>query len=91
MVVDLVRQGVEVPVGELFVGLLDNDLRAALLPVDLDVYGALFTSATGWYGEEPYRVVQLTWPDRSGWLPWESGFGARVSRAQPVIGAVPGA
>ena len=29
----------------MFVGLLDNDLPAALLPVDLELYGSLFPSA----------------------------------------------
>jgi hypothetical protein len=32
--------------------------------------------------------VQLVWPDRAGWLPWESGFDERVSPAQPVIGSL---
>ena len=39
---------------------------------------------------EPFAVVQLLWPDRNGWLPYESGFDPRVVPAQPVIGAVPG-
>jgi hypothetical protein len=29
--------------------------------------------------------VQLLWPDRNGFLPYEAGFDARVSYAQPVI------
>ncbi len=86
LVVDLVRDGVEIPLGVVFTGLLDNDLRSALLPVDLMHYGGLFTTAAAWHGAEGFRMTQLVWPDRSGWLPWESGFDARVSRAQPVIG-----
>ena len=34
--------------------------------------------------------MQLAWPDRNGWLPWESGFEHRLLFAQPVVGAVPG-
>ncbi|MFM7536743.1 MAG: DUF4262 domain-containing protein [Acidimicrobiales bacterium] len=87
LVVDVLRQEVEMPVGELFTGLLDHDLRAVLLPIDLDRYGGLFASAAGWYGEVGFRVVQFVWPDRNGWLPWESGFDRQVLGAQPVIGA----
>ena len=72
----------------LFLGLFDNDLRSALLPVDLDVWSDLFGSARAWHGPEPFAVVQLVWPDRNGWMPWESGFDQRIAHAQPVIGAL---
>jgi hypothetical protein len=84
--VDFLRGGSDLPVGPLFTGLLDNGLRSALLPVDVDDYGELFEAATAWYGTERYRVVQLAWPDRSGWLPWEGQFDHRLLMAQPVIG-----
>jgi len=84
----LLRGGTEIPVGPLFQGLLDNDLRSALLPVDMEEYGELFVAATDWYEGAPYRVAQLAWPDRNGWLPWESGFDHRLLMAQPVIGAL---
>jgi hypothetical protein len=90
LVVDVLRGGTDAPIGALFVGLLDNDLRSALLPVDLDECGDLFATATAWYGGASYRVVQLAWPDRNGWLPWEPGFDHRLLLAQPVIGALDG-
>jgi hypothetical protein len=90
LVVDVLRQEVEMPVGELFTGLLDHDLRAVLLPVDLERYGGLFTTAASWYGGIEFRVVQFVWPDRNGWMPWESGFDRQVLGAQPVIGDGPG-
>jgi hypothetical protein len=89
LVVDLLRGGTEIPIGSLFTGLLDNDLRAALLAVDLDEHGDLFPTAAHWYRGAPFRVVQLAWPDRNGWLPWESGFDARLRLAEPVIGETP--
>jgi hypothetical protein len=88
LVVDLLRSGTVIPIGSLFTGLLDNDLRSALLPVDLDEYETLFAVATDWYGGADYRMVQLAWPDRNGWLPWEAGFDHRLLLAQPVIGAL---
>ena len=89
LVVDLLVGGTEIPIGSLFTGLLDNDLRSALLAVDLDEHGDLFATATHWYAGEPYRVVQLAWPDRNGWMPWESGFDERLRYAEPLIGDVP--
>ena len=61
---------------------------AALLPVDLDVHAHLFTSAEAFYGAVPFRIVQLTWPDKNGWMPWESGFEQRLTLAQPVVGSL---
>src|SRR6478672_3536784 len=56
--------------------------------------GALFTGlfavADDWYEGEDYRLAQLAWPDRNGWLPWESGFDHRLLLAQPVVGGVEG-
>ena len=65
-------------------------LRLALLPVDLEECGDLFRGARDWYGSDEFRVVQLAWPDRSGWMPWEAGFDHRLLLAQPVVGALEG-
>jgi hypothetical protein len=90
LVVDVLRSGVEIPIDAVFAGLLDNDLRAALLTVDVETVGDLFATATAWYRGAPFRVVQLAWPDRKGWLPWEPGFDHRLLLAQPVIGSLDG-
>jgi hypothetical protein len=90
LVVDLLRGGTDIPIGALFTGLFDNELRAALLPVDREECGDLFAVADDWYSEDDYRLAQLAWPDRNGWLPWESGFDHRLLLAQPVIGAADG-
>ena len=39
-------------------------------------------------GDVPVRgaLVQLLWPDRNGFLPYEIGFDQRMRFAQPVIG-----
>ncbi len=86
LVADLLASGTEPPVSALFVGLLDGDLRAALLPVDVAEHRELFGTASDWFRGRSFRVVQFVWPDRSGWLPWESGFDERLRFAQPVIG-----
>jgi hypothetical protein len=88
LVVEFLAGGTQLPVGPLFVGLLDNGLRSALLPVDPDDFGDLFEEARVWHGGSEFRVVQLIWPDRNGWMPWESGFDHRLLLAQPVIGSL---
>jgi Domain of unknown function (DUF4262) len=88
VVVELVREGATVPIGPVFTGLLDNELRSALLPVDVDEHLDLFESASAWHRRTSYRMVQLAWPDRNGWLPWESGFDRRLLFAQPVVGSI---
>jgi hypothetical protein len=45
LVVDLLRDGVEIPVGAVFVGLLDGEQRSALLPVDLGMWSGWFDTA----------------------------------------------
>jgi hypothetical protein len=89
LLVGLVADGVEIPLGVIFTGLLDNDLRCALLPIELDDHVDLFAEAVTWHGGSEFRMLQLAWPDRNGWLPWESGFEHRLLFAQPVVGAVP--
>jgi hypothetical protein len=88
LVADLLAGGTEIPVGPVFVGLLDGEQRCALLPVEVSECAELFESATDWYRGGAYRVAQLTWPDRNGWLPWEAGFDHRLVNAQPVIGSL---
>ena len=88
LVADLRRGGTEIPLGVEVVGLLDNELRARFVPVDLGQWGALFEVAASWYRGDDFEVVQLIYPDRNGFLPYEPGFDQRMRFAQPVIGDV---
>ena len=87
LVADACRGGTEIPLGVELVGLLDNELRCRFAPVDLDEWAPLFTTAAAWYGGEPFSIVQLLYPDRNGFLPYEAGFDQRMRFAQPVIGS----
>jgi hypothetical protein len=89
LVVALLRDGVRPPIGELFLGLLDGEQRCALLPVDLDEHLDLFETAAAWHRRTSFEVVQLVWPDRNGFLPFEPGFDQRLRFAQPMIGSMP--
>lgn len=88
LLADLLRGGTDVPLGVELTGLFDNDLRCVFAPVDLDLWGPLFSTAVAWYRGAPFQVVQLLWPDRNGFLPIEPGFDRRLMLAQPVIGTL---
>jgi hypothetical protein len=90
LLVEFLADGADVPVGAVFQGLFDNGLRSALLPVDVAEHLDLFGSLVDWHGGAEFEVVQLTWPDRNGWLPWEGGFERRLLFAQPVVGTTDG-
>lgn len=88
LVVDACRGGTEIPFGIELLGLLDNDLRCLFAPVDTVEYGAFFTTAQSWYRGEPFDLVQLVYPDRNGFMPYEHGFDQRLRFAQPLVGVV---
>lgn len=81
----LLRDGVALPVGEQFLGLLDGEQRSALLPVDIERHRDRFDALHDWYGRTDVEIVQLVWPDRSGFLPDEVGFDQRLRFAQPLL------
>ena len=86
LVVDLLRDGIKPPVGAVFTGLLDGEQRCAFLPIDVREHVDLFASAADWHRRTSFSVVQLIWPDRNGFLPFETGFDPRLRLAQPVMG-----
>ena len=88
LVVDACRGGTEIPLDAELVGLLDNELRCRFAPIELHEWGPLFATATSWYRGGPFELVQLVYPDRNGFLPYEAGYDQRMRLAQPVIGTV---
>jgi hypothetical protein len=88
LVAELCRSGTQVPLDAELIGVLDNELRCRFAPVDLGVWGELFATAETWYRAEPFEIVQLLYPDRNGFLPYEPGFEQRLRYAQPVIGTL---
>lgn len=78
--------GGELPIGA-FIGLLDNDLPAAVLPIEMPEHAPLFEGAREYYARDDFRIRQFIWPDRAGKLPWDEGYDDRLRLAQPVIAA----
>ncbi len=85
LVADLLRGGTEIPVGVELAGIFDGELRARFARLEPDQVEAWLPSSVTWRGA-PSDAVQLLWPDRNGFLPYEAGFEQRLRRAQPVIG-----
>ena len=46
------------------------------------------STAVAWYRGELPDVVQLLYPDRNGFMPYETGFDQRMRLAQPVVGTL---
>jgi len=88
LVAELRRGGTELPLDVELVGLLDNDLRCRFSAIDLDSWGDLFATAAAWYRGEPFEMVQLMYPDRNGFLPYEAGYERRMRYAQPVVATI---
>lgn len=88
LVADACRGGTIIPVGEELVGLLDNELRCLFAPIEPAEAARRFTTAQSWFRGEPLDMVQLLYPDRDGFMPYELGFDQRLRWAQPVIGRV---
>jgi len=88
LVADACRGGTEIPVEVELVGFLDNELRCYFAPVDVEVHGAFFGTAAAWYRGESFSMVQLLFPDRNGFMPYETGYEQRMRLAQPILGTV---
>ena len=86
MVADFLVGGTEIPIGVEITGLYDSGLRAVFAEVDVEQWSALFATGIAWHRGDAFDLVQLVWPDRNGFLPYETGFDERVRHAQPVIG-----
>ena len=88
LVADACRGGTAIPLGAELVGLLDNELRCVFAPIDPAIAAQRFATAVSWFQGEELDMVQLLYPDRNGFLPYEDGFDQRLRLAQPVVGDV---
>ena len=89
LVADLLRGGPRSPSGRCSPACTTASLAPPCCPSTWPPAPACSSRPPSWYGGLDYRVVQLAWPDRNGWLPWESGFDGRVALAQPLLGDPP--
>lgn len=94
MIADALAGGTEFPIGQPFIGLLDGSQAAAFLPIDAEVAVGMVPSLAehrrvAGAPETDFSLVQFTWPDRAGNLPWEPGFDARMATVQLLLADPP--
>ena len=87
LVADLLGGGTQIPVGVALIGVLDGEQRCVFAPIDTAEWSPLLDTAAKWYRGAPFDAVQLLWPDRNGFLPYEAGFDQHRVMSQPVIGS----
>ena len=85
--VDALRNGTEIPIACELVGLLDGEQRCAFAPLAEDD-ASKWCPAVSEYTDTSVEVVQMLYPDRQGFLPYEAGYEQRMRYAQPIIGAM---
>jgi hypothetical protein len=86
LIVATCQAGTEIPLQTELIGLLDNELRCYFAPLAADAISDRCDTAMAWYRGEPVQMVQLIYPDRNGFLPYENGFDHKLRYAQPVVG-----
>lgn len=67
-----------------------GELRIAFRDVPEEQVTERLRFADAFYGEEPFEVLQLVWPDVDGKLPWEEGCDVDVRTYQPLLGELGG-
>ena len=85
LIADACRGGTEIPLDVEVVGLLDNDLRCMFASIDTEALATWFATSIAWHRGAFPSIVQLLYPDRNGFLPYEPGFDQRMRFAQPVL------
>ena len=87
LIVNHLRLGGTLPVGEAFSGLRDGDQLSFLLSIDIDRFADYFPTLDDIYGDQEWRVCQFVWPHRDGTFPWDESWPEQLRYAQPIIGS----
>ena len=98
LVVATCQAGTEIPLNTELIGLLDNELRCYFAPMSAEAISERCVTAVAWHegqlmrGQlmpgESVQMVQMIYPDRNGFMPYEADFDHKLRFAQPVIGAL---
>ena len=86
LIVNHLRLGGTIPIGEVFTGLLDNEQKSVLLDIEVAEFADYFPTLNLIYGDQPWRICQFVWPDRTAAFPWDQNWPEQLRYAQPIIG-----
>ena len=86
LIVNHLRLGGTIPVGEIFTGLLDNEQKSVLLDIEVAEFADHFPTLDLIYDDKPWRICQFVWPDRNAAFPWDQDWPEKLRYAQPIIG-----
>src|SRR5262245_4107485 len=78
------KRGELFAIGEPIENIFEN-LKAALLPVSEHQFKEHLGWSRWFYRGDAFRCVQLVWPDRNGIFPWQTGYSAEFTKAQPDL------
>jgi hypothetical protein len=78
--------GVRFEPGRLYPGFLGGGFEVYVEPVTLDAVVDFMLGCVRWYGERPWRAVQIVYPSVQGVWPWEAHAPDWLVKGQPMLG-----
>ena len=85
--VEMIREGFRFEPGQLYPELANFPFAVA--PIHLDHYKEHLGYGIWFYRSlsEPFPAIQLIWPDKAGFYPWQEGYEAKYAQFQKVLSA----
>ena len=80
-----VRSGLRLRPGDRIEDLLTSGLALRVREIHPSWYRTMFGYATWFARRPPLPLLQVVWPDPAGRFPWDDGFDADFSSAQPRL------
>lgn len=72
--------------GRLYPGFLGGGFEVYVEPVALNAVVDFMLGCVRWYGERPWRAVQIVYPSVQGVWPWETRAPEWLVKGQPMLG-----
>lgn len=72
--------------GRLYPGFLGGGFEVYVEPVILNAVVDFMLGCVRWYGERPWRAVQIVYPSVQGVWPWETRAPEWLVKGQPMLG-----
>ena len=70
----------------LYADFLGGGFKVYIEPVERDAVAEYMLGCFRWYGERPWRAVQIVFPSTQGVWPWEEDAPRWLAKGQPMLG-----